>query len=189
MTRRTLLGGIVPALLVPVRSAWAQEQTAAPGWTASAVGQPVNLARYGEAKSWLNPGKAEALGSKAWLDENSQTALEVGDLASGTGETDVGVEWPEFRTVEKIVIQYAPGKSPQHGQQFIEHWSGLTALQGGWKRLGRFNQRCLSSDRRRYLDIQLRAHANLQSPPPAAGSAQYRYPAILRFWAIPLEDR
>jgi hypothetical protein len=135
MNRRTFLGGIVPTMLVPVRGAFAQERPATPGWITSAAGQPVNLARYGDAKSWLNPEAAKALASRVWLDDNPETSLSLADVTSNNADVDVGVEWPEFRTVDKIVIRYAPGKAPGHGHQFVEHWSGLTALQGDWKPL------------------------------------------------------
>lgn len=131
MKRRTFLGGVVPAALMPARRLLAQGS--AGDWTASAVGRPVNLARYGDAKSWLNPEAVNALSSRAWLDENRDTSQKLAELASPNGEVDMGVEWPEFRTVEKIVLRYPPGKAPRHGQQFVEYWSGLTALQGQWK--------------------------------------------------------
>jgi hypothetical protein len=132
MKRRTFLGGAISAALVPVRNAFGQGSSAAADW----AGQPVNLARYGDPKSWLHPEAGKALASGTWLDENAGTSLNLADLgAAGQPEVDLGVEWPEFRTVEKILIRYAGGKAPRHGQQYVEHWSGLTALQGQWKTL------------------------------------------------------
>ncbi len=135
MNRRTFLSGIIPAALVPLRSGLAQQSSGAQSWIASAAGQPVNLARCGAAKSWSHPSATKALAASTWLDEDAATSLDLADIAAGPGEADAGVEWPEFRTVEKIVIRFAPGKSPKPGQQYVEHWSGLTALQGQWKTL------------------------------------------------------
>jgi hypothetical protein len=72
---------------------------------ASAVGRQVNLAAYGEAKSWL--GSETLVSSRDWLDDDPRTALKIADLPSNSSQIDIGVEWPEFRTVEQVAIRYS----------------------------------------------------------------------------------
>lgn len=45
---------------------------------------------------------------------------------------DVGVEWPEFRTIDKITVRFAD-KVPARANRVLEYWEGLTRLQGSWK--------------------------------------------------------
>jgi hypothetical protein len=100
----------------------------------SVVGQPVDLARYAEAKSWLSP-EATPLLQAAWQGMQA-TPLKLANLPWKDNEFDLGVEWPEFRTVNKVVIRYAGrDKAPRPERQFLEYWSGLSALQGSWRAL------------------------------------------------------
>jgi hypothetical protein len=99
---------------------------------ASAVGRQVNLAAYGEAKSWL--GSETLVSSRDWLDDDPRTALKIADLPSNSSQIDIGVEWPEFRTVEQVAIRYSGEQAaPRRGRQILEFWSGLTSRQGEWK--------------------------------------------------------
>jgi hypothetical protein len=135
MERRAFLTGMLPAAFLPVYPGFCQDRQAATAGRirGAAAGQSVNLARYGETKSWLHPEAASVLSSRSWLDDDSATALDLAALPGDQTQTDLGVEWPEFRTVQKVVIRYSRGKAPRRGDQFLEHWSGLTALQGAWK--------------------------------------------------------
>ena len=100
----------------------------------SVVGQPVDLARYAEAKSWLSPEAAPHL-QAAWQGM-PVTPLKLATLPWKDNEFDVGVEWPEFRTIDKVVIRFAgEDKAPRPERQFLEYWSGLSALQGSWRAL------------------------------------------------------
>ncbi|HZT30042.1 MAG TPA: hypothetical protein VFA33_09175 [Bryobacteraceae bacterium] len=130
MNRRTFLSGMLPAAFFPACPGFSQDRRNA---GAALAGQPVNLARYGESKSWLNPEAARLLAVRSWVDDNPATALSLSDLPWKESETDLGVEWPEFRTIHRIIVRYSAGKAPRHGDQFLEHWSGLTTLQGAWK--------------------------------------------------------
>jgi hypothetical protein len=97
----------------------------------SLVGQPVDLGRCGEWKSWLSP---EATGRlRDWRTKKPGTALKLAELPWQAGEFDVGVEWPEFRTVEKVVIRFAgEDKAPRKGRAFLEYWQGPTMSLGAW---------------------------------------------------------
>ena len=45
----------------------------------------------------------------------------------------MGVEWPEFRTIEKVVIRFGgEGKAPRRGRAFLEYWNGTSVSQGAW---------------------------------------------------------
>ncbi len=95
------------------------------------AGQVVNLARYGQLKSWLNPQSAiafqQASGKLSLMPPRAdQTKADLG------AQADLGVEWPEFRTVHEVSIQFATSP-PDPATIFLEYWNGLTALQGSWK--------------------------------------------------------
>jgi hypothetical protein len=132
MQRRTFLAACVPAAFPFAYRGWGQTGARHSRLDASAAGQRVNLAAYGEAKSWVSSESSVA--SRAWLDDDPQTALKITDLPSKDSEVDLGVEWPEFRTIEQVVIRYtAEDKAPHRGRQILEYWNGLTTLQGSWK--------------------------------------------------------
>ena len=124
MNRRDFLSATVAtALLAPARSR-AQTLSERPSWLGTPkAGDLVNLARYGELKSWLNP-------AAAFL--SNHNSLSFATTGSKENESDAGVEWPEFRTVNQIVLRFA-GVAPDPGPVFLEFWQGLTALQGAWK--------------------------------------------------------
>jgi hypothetical protein len=111
------------------RSHLLAEPESVPAWLGRpAAGQVVNLAMCGALKSWLNPGPHELL-------SNPRDFINISSLSGGTSPVDVGVEWPEFRTIHQVVIRFA-GSLPQPGSIFLEYWDGLTALQGAWKPVG-----------------------------------------------------
>lgn len=89
------------------------------------AGQAVNLAACGELKSWLDPQFANTLLGKSDL-------LRLSSASVSKSEMDIGVEWPEFRTVHQVVLRFA-GEAPEPGTVFLEYWDGLTALQGSWE--------------------------------------------------------
>jgi hypothetical protein len=98
----------------------AQAQNTERSWLgAPAAGLPVNLARYGQLRSWLDPQTGRAL------------LRQTGALRVAPG-ADFGFEWPEFRTVNEVMIQFAD-KVPDAASVSVEYWDGLTALQGSWK--------------------------------------------------------
>ena len=85
-------------------------------------------------QSWLEPEVTPQL-QAAWR-ERPVKALKLVGLPWKGNEFDLGVEWPEYRTIEKVVIRYsARDKSPRPERQFLEYWSGLSTLQGSWRAL------------------------------------------------------
>jgi hypothetical protein len=97
------------------------------------VGQPVNLFRYGRIQSWLNPELSSALQVR-FAGPPSGGTQPVGRLDLEGPQFDLGVEWPESRTIDSIVVRFA-GPTPQPLRQSLEIWEGLTVLQGNWKAL------------------------------------------------------
>jgi len=91
------------------------------------AGEVLNLARYGQLKSWLNPEGITMLRPQS--DILRLTAPRDNNL-----QADVGFEWPEFRTVQEVIIGLQAGQSGI-AELFLEYWDGLTALQGAWKGL------------------------------------------------------
>jgi hypothetical protein len=93
------------------------------------VGQPVNLVPYGEMQSWLNPAMTPAL--HQWL-AGKQRVLKLSEVPWKGNDLDVGVEWPEHRALNKIVVRFS--REPvDRDKLYLERWEGLTALQGEWK--------------------------------------------------------
>ena len=70
----------------------------------SAVGQPVNLFRYGEIQSWLNPEITPLLRSRLRGVGRDRAVLKPSELPWKGSEFDIGVEWLEFRTINRIVV-------------------------------------------------------------------------------------
>jgi len=100
----------------------------------SLAGQPVNLALFGELQSWLNPSQVRLLQDHPG--QNSSGPLRLTDILSKDSEFDLGVAWPEFRTIHRLVVRFAAkDKCPQRGRQFVEFWDGISPLQGRWKLL------------------------------------------------------
>jgi len=141
MNRRKFLSNCTAITLWPgIRGMWCRAPRLGLGgaphavFDESVVGQPVNLARYAEVKSWLSPEATPQL-QAAWRGMHA-TPLKLANLLWKDNEFDLGVEWPEFRTVNKVVIRYAErDKAPRPGRQFLEYWSGHSALQGSWRGL------------------------------------------------------
>ena len=91
----------------------AQAQNLERSWLGTPAARlPVNLARYGQLKSWLDPQAERAL-----LQQTSALRLSP---TTETG-TDFGFEWPEFRTVNEVIIQF-DGKVPDAATVFVEYW-------------------------------------------------------------------
>jgi hypothetical protein len=126
MNRREFVLGCVctPPLLRADLAALAQN--AQRSWLGRAsAGQAVNLARYGQLKSWLNPDVVSSLPEKSG-------ALPLSSLHGNGSQADVGFEWPEFRTGREVMIRFA-ANPPDDAKVFLEYWNGLTTLQGDWQ--------------------------------------------------------
>ena len=77
---------------------------AGPG--ASLVGKPVDLASLGNLRSWINTDSSPLIQKSLLSVGNSKQTLKLFELP-GEGQMDVGVEWPEFRTVNKVAVRFA----------------------------------------------------------------------------------
>jgi hypothetical protein len=100
----------------------------------SMAGQSVNLALFGDVQSWLNPDQGPTVQEHLGL--NGSGRLRLAELKSKISEFDFGVAWPEFRTINRLVVRFAAAdKCPQRGRQYVEFWDGITPLQGKWKSL------------------------------------------------------
>ncbi|MGH9325531.1 MAG: hypothetical protein ACRD2B_02395, partial [Terriglobia bacterium] len=141
MHRRKFLTNCASAALLGSTGPWGKPAggpipQSPSGLDALAVGQPVNLASYGELQSWLSPPATPLLRAHPITSAVSTAALHLASLPWPGGECDVGVEWPEFRTIDKVVVQYAAAdKAPAVANQFVEYWTGITARQGSWQEL------------------------------------------------------
>ncbi len=101
---------------------------------ASMSGQPVNLAPFGDLQSWLNLDHGPTVQEHLGL--SGSGPLRFSDLDSKNSEFDFGAAWPEFRTIERLVVRFTEAdKCPQRGKQYVEFWDGITPLQGRWKSL------------------------------------------------------
>ena len=132
MDRRTFLTGT--GLLLSAKGKWLGAATVVSeglgnSLDVSYVGKPVNLFRCGEIQSWLQPVATSLLRSRLLAGSG---AVSAGELSPGGAEADIGVEWPEFRTVHSVSIHFA-GRPPGRAQRVIEIWDGITGLQGNWK--------------------------------------------------------
>jgi hypothetical protein len=111
-------------------------QALSPGVDESLAGKPANLARFGEFQSWINPEATPALQREFARGQSTETPLRMAALPGRGPESDIGVEWPEFRTVNKVVVRFAAQeKAPRKGALFLEFWDGTTALQGRWQEI------------------------------------------------------
>ncbi len=100
----------------------------------SMVGRPVDLASSGELRSWISPGVTPFLESHSITAGKKGTILDLASVPWNRSEFDVGVQWPEFRTVEKVVVQYASeAKVPALGKLYLECWRGISSYQGAWE--------------------------------------------------------
>jgi hypothetical protein len=133
MDRRTFLAScVLAAPQLKLQSLWSGRGLAIP-WLpspeASAVGRPVNIARFGELKSWLSP-QVRLLPTQLWGAQ--PTAVRLAEVPWKDDEFDLGVEWPEYRAVDKIVVRFV-GQPASLDKCFLERWDGLSPLQGSWK--------------------------------------------------------
>ena len=102
----------------------------------SLEGKTVNLARFGELQSWINPEATPYLQKALPYGHSNGTPLRLAALPSKTSEFDVGFEWPEFRAINKVVARFASTESaPSVSTLFLESWDGITALQGRWREI------------------------------------------------------
>jgi hypothetical protein len=104
---------------------------ASPG--SSLVGKPVELASLGNLRSWINTDCSPLIQKSLLSVGNSKQTLKLFELP-GQGQMDVGVEWPEFRTVNKVAVRFASSdKSPPSHSATLQYWKGLSPRQGEWK--------------------------------------------------------
>jgi len=137
MDRRNFIVKSAAAVVMGTEGIWARSTDAAPlqapipGVDESLDGKPANLARFGEFQSWINPEATPALQRQFARGQSTETPLRMAALPGKGPESDIGVEWPEFRTVNKVVVRFAAQeKAPRKGALFLEFWDGATALQG-----------------------------------------------------------
>ncbi|HUZ47506.1 MAG TPA: hypothetical protein VMW54_12795 [Terriglobia bacterium] len=104
------------------------------GLDGSMAGKPVDLAACGEIQSWISPEATPQLEAASITSRAAGSLLNLATMPWKQSEFDVGVEWPEFRTVERVVVQFASdGKVPNLGKTFLEYWKGITSRQGSWE--------------------------------------------------------
>jgi hypothetical protein len=137
MQRRRFLAGVGAALFANIRLLRAIPQTKSSSSSSvtrldeAAVGRSVNLFPYGRIQSWLNPDASAMLQTR--LGSRSQSLpLQLSELVGKGSEIDIGVEWPEFRTIQSAVIRFS-GQRASADKRTLEVWDGLTGLQGSWK--------------------------------------------------------
>jgi hypothetical protein len=100
----------------------------------SSAGKPSDLARFGEMQSWLNPEATPLLQER--MAQKEDASWRLAEMPGRNSQFDLGVEWPEFRTVDQVVIRFAGvDRSPKRGTLFVEFWDGLTTRQGTWRTL------------------------------------------------------
>jgi hypothetical protein len=98
------------------------------------LGKPVDLASLGALQSWTSPESAQLI--QKWLAADPQGVLKLLEFPWREEQFDIGVEWPEFRSVDKVVLKFATEQRvPAHGFARVEYWKGLTTLQGQWQAL------------------------------------------------------
>lgn len=129
----------ISGLFAGVASWWPEQPSsvaAAPQSVLSVpdVGQPVDLGRFGEWKSWISPEASEKV--RDWRRKIPSETLNVTGLPWKSAEIDLGVEWAEYRTIHQVIIRYpSEAKSPRPDRQSLEYWNGLSPLQGSWEPL------------------------------------------------------
>src|SRR5208282_5587382 len=109
-------------------------RTSGGGLDGTLVGKPSNLALFGEIQSWLSPEATPALVKH--IPPSGGGPLRLADVPWKESEFDLGVEWPEFRTVNTLAVRFAAeGKAPRPGNLVVEFWEGITSRQGRWRPL------------------------------------------------------
>ena len=99
-------------------------------------GKPANVARFGEFRSWINPTATPAIQRDFPRGQGRENPVRMAALAGNGPDSDIGVEWPEFRTLNKVVIRFpAKDKMPSQSNLYLELWDGPTALQGRWREI------------------------------------------------------
>jgi hypothetical protein len=137
MNRQNFIVNSAAAVVMRTEGIWARStnvapwQALTPGVDESFDGKPANLARIGEFQSWINPEATAALQRGFARGQSTKSPLRIAALPGKGPESDIGVEWPEFRTVNKVTVRFpAQEKEPPKGTLFLESWDGTTALQG-----------------------------------------------------------
>jgi hypothetical protein len=140
MNRRDFLCGCATVALL--EQPWSREvfsfghapQTLGVGLDATLVGKPSNLALFGEIQSWLSPEATPVLAKH--FSPDGAGALRLAEVPWKDSEFDLGVEWPEFRTVNTLAVRFAAeDKAPRQGNLMVEFWEGITSRQGRWRTL------------------------------------------------------
>ncbi len=102
----------------------------------SMAGKPVDLAACGELQSWISPEATPGIEAALITGAAKGNLLNLAAMPWKQSEFDVGVEWPEFRTVERVVVRFASQDQVSNlGKTFLEYWKGITSRQGGWEAL------------------------------------------------------
>jgi hypothetical protein len=90
----------------------------------------VDLIRFAAPRSWLAP-EATPLLQKLWATDRP---IVLDRMPWKNSEFDLGFEWIEFRTIDKVTLQFSDhDHMPSPGRTSLEYWEGITTLQGQWR--------------------------------------------------------
>ena len=70
------------------------------------LGQPADLASFGDLQSWISPESTRLIRKSLGSGANPRGVLKLFDFPWREEQFDLGVEWPEFRTVDKVVLKF-----------------------------------------------------------------------------------
>src|SRR5277367_2753865 len=142
MNRRRFMFNCTSAILVSNRriSAWGafNDTTDAKndGRYEALLGQPADLASFGDLQSWISPESTHLIQKSLGNGANARGVLKLSDFPWREEQFDLGVEWPEFRTVDKVVLKFVTDHTiPANAFARVEYWKGLTTAQGQWRAL------------------------------------------------------
>jgi hypothetical protein len=142
MNRRRFMFNCASAILLSKRrlSAWGafNDTTDAKhdGRYEAILGQPSDLARFGVLQSWISPESTRLIQKSLGYGANARGVLKLFDFPWRDEQFDLGVEWPEFRTVDKVVLKFVADHTiPANAFARVEYWKGLTTAQGEWRAL------------------------------------------------------
>jgi hypothetical protein len=100
------------------------------------VGESVDLTSLGNLRSWTNAEASPLIQKLLSSTGKSKELLRLSELPDSGDQWDVGVEWPEFRTIDKVVIRFSVSdRAAQADTTLIQYWKGLSPWQGEWKSL------------------------------------------------------
>ncbi len=140
MDRRAFLRGCATVTLLEPR--WSKvalslgntPQILGEGLDETLVGKPSNLALFGEIQSWLSPEATPAL--QKHIPATGAGPLRLAEVPWKDSQFDLGVEWPEFRTVNTLAVSFAAeDTTPRRDNLTIDFWEGITSRQGRWRTL------------------------------------------------------